>query len=332
MRRAVVLTAVLASSAWAAPPENSCSPTGNAKIELPDEVELRALIDWASTALCKTIVATPNRLYRKIATANRPQGAVGAAEREKFFRQALGASGFEVRGESIWTIADAKAPVRKGERPSCHAPAPTEKLAHMPVGMVDVMGLADWYETTFCKRLAFPAHSSFRQVALYSPPGTITAKQADEAVRAALLAGGFSVDDERALVIGATGEGPPPRPEPKPIDFANRLRCDGNRCTIARSLFTEILLDTTRLATSARFVPSVKDGAIQGLKLFAIRPDSFFARLGFQNGDLLRTVNGMPMATPEQALAAYAKLHETTHFTVEIERRDAKQNLEIVIE
>jgi hypothetical protein len=329
MLRALVLSTVLAGTAWAAPP---CTPTGNAKIELPDEVELRGLIDWASVALCKTIVATPNRLYRRVATANRPQGAVGAAEREKFFRQALGAAGFEVRGDPVWTVGEAKVPVKSGVRPSCRAPAPTEKLPRVPLGMVDLNELAEWYEVTFCKPLALPAHSGNRQVAIFAPPGTITAKEADEAVRKALAAGGFTVEEAPALVIGATGEALPVRPEAKPIDFGNRLRCDGNRCTIARSLYNEILVDSSRMATEARIVPALKEGVVQGIKLFAIRPNSVLARLGLQNGDLVRSVNGISLATPDQALAAYARLREASHFTIELERRGAPLTIDVRIE
>ena len=74
------------------------------------------------------------------------------------------------------------------------------------------------------------------------------------------------------------------------------------------------------LSHSARIVPELRDGHAAGFRLFAVRAGGPLARLGFQNGDLLRAIDGREFATPEQALEAYARLKSADAFTVSFER------------
>ena len=41
----------------------------------------------------------------------------------------------------------------------------------------------------------------------------------------------------------------------------------------------------------ARIVPSFKDGVAQGFKLFSIRPDSIYSKIGIQNGDVIKRIS-----------------------------------------
>jgi S1-C subfamily serine protease len=43
---------------------------------------------------------------------------------------------------------------------------------------------------------------------------------------------------------------------------------------------------------SPRFVPALKDGKPQGIKIYAIKPGSRFAVQGYKNGDTLTAVDG----------------------------------------
>jgi membrane-associated protease RseP (regulator of RpoE activity) len=104
-------------------------------------------------------------------------------------------------------------------------------------------------------------------------------------------------------------------------DLDHEIHCDGNRCEIARALLDRLLANTTVLATSARFVPSIKDGKPNGFKLYAIRPSSIFGKIGLQNGDTITAVNGLDMTTPDHALEAYTKLRNAKHLTISVERR-----------
>jgi general secretion pathway protein C len=85
------------------------------------------------------------------------------------------------------------------------------------------------------------------------------------------------------------------------------------------------------LATSARFVPSIKDGKPNGFKLYAIRPQSIFGRIGLQNGDTIKAINGSEMTTPDAALALYTKLRNASHLSVQVERRGETVTLDYTI-
>ena len=74
-------------------------------------------------------------------------------------------------------------------------------------------------------------------------------------------------------------------------------------------------------------LPIQIDGAPSGFKLYAIRPASIFGRLGLQNGDLVRTVNGRPFKSADDALALYASLRRASDVKVDIERASGRGSL-----
>ncbi|HOX42451.1 MAG TPA: hypothetical protein PK668_02585 [Myxococcota bacterium] len=78
---------------------------------------------------------------------------------------------------------------------------------------------------------------------------------------------------------------------------------------------------TSCLASQARIVPALKDGKPNGFKLFAIRPGSLHAELGIMNGDVIQSVNGIELSSPEQALEAYTRLRTASELVVQLERR-----------
>jgi general secretion pathway protein C len=82
---------------------------------------------------------------------------------------------------------------------------------------------------------------------------------------------------------------------------------------------------------SVRVVPSVKDGRPNGFKLYAIRPGSLFALNGLENGDTVRSINGMDMSSPDRALEVYTKLRNASHLSVQVERRGSALGLDYTI-
>lgn len=114
-------------------------------------------------------------------------------------------------------------------------------------------------------------------------------------------------------------------------DIQRGVRCNGSQCEIDRPLIDKLLANTTALATSARFVPSVRDGRPNGFKLYAIRPSSIFAKIGLENGDTVKSINGMEMSTPDQALGVYTKVRSASHLSVTVDRRGETATLDYTI-
>jgi general secretion pathway protein C len=122
-----------------------------------------------------------------------------------------------------------------------------------------------------------------------------------------------------------------PAINPELGDIDKGVNCSGNACTVDRSLVEKLLSNTTMLATAARFVPSIKDGKPNGFKLYAIRPQSIFGRIGLQNGDTIKAINGSEMTTPDAALGLYTKLRNASHLSVQVERRGETVALDYTI-
>jgi general secretion pathway protein C len=113
---------------------------------------------------------------------------------------------------------------------------------------------------------------------------------------------------------------PPGQPPPAQPDNSVRQLSD-NQYSLAKSTVNAALTDLSQLATQARIVPSFKNGVANGFKLFSIVPDSLYAKIGIQNGDVIRRINGYEMNSPDKALEIYQKLRDANRIEVEIERR-----------
>jgi hypothetical protein len=74
-------------------------------------------------------------------------------------------------------------------------------------------------------------------------------------------------------------------------------------------------------ARSARIVPDMSGGKVLGMRMFGIRADGFFAKLGFENGDRIERIMGKPLTDPEGALAIYAAMRGAKDVEIELTRR-----------
>src|SRR5215470_20005032 len=133
---------------------------------------------------------------------------------------------------------------------------------------------------------------------------------------------------------------PPPPPAAEPANPDNDLlaavdkgvkKIDDSKYDIDRALVDKILADPTVAARSARIVPSIKDGKPNGFKMYAIRPNSLFAKIGLQNGDTITSINGMDMSSPDKALEVYTKVRSASSLSVSIIRRGQPVNMDYSI-
>ncbi len=96
---------------------------------------------------------------------------------------------------------------------------------------------------------------------------------------------------------------------------------DEGHYTIEKKVINDALTNLSDLATKARIVPSFKNGVANGFKLFSIVPDSLYSKIGVQNGDVIRKINGYEMNSPDKALEIYQKLRDANRIEIELERR-----------
>jgi general secretion pathway protein C len=87
---------------------------------------------------------------------------------------------------------------------------------------------------------------------------------------------------------------------------------------------TQQLENLPLLLTQARAVPYFKDGKAVGLRLFAIKRDSLYEKVGLKNGDILVDINGESLADITQAAKIFEKLKTDRELSLKLER--SRQN------
>jgi len=129
------------------------------------------------------------------------------------------------------------------------------------------------------------------------------------------------------IALGEGGAPPPPPPmapvataAPADPGSAEVKQIDENNYVISRDELDKQLSNLNSIATQARIVPSFKNGVANGFKLFSIRPGSIYSKIGIQNGDVIRKLNGYEINSPDKALEVYAKLKESSKVEIELER------------
>jgi len=138
---------------------------------------------------------------------------------------------------------------------------------------------------------------------------------------------------ERVMLAGAapiTSPTPVAAVDEKPAGDGDEMQAavdagikkiDDNTYEIDKSLIDKVTSNPMAFMKGARVVPSMKNGKPDGIKLYAIRPTSPYAKLGLTNGDTLQSVNGFELNSVDKGLEIYQKLREATHLEVEVVRR-----------
>jgi general secretion pathway protein C len=150
-------------------------------------------------------------------------------------------------------------------------------------------------------------------------------------------------DEEEAA---ARAPAPPTRParaaskpgDPRNAGLSEEELDDGiekitdTKFNIQRSLVDKALANQGSLMKTARVIPHEEDGRVVGVKLYGIRRNSLLGRLGVRNGDMLRTINGFAMASPDTALEAYSRLRTADKLTLAVKRQNKELTIEYNIE
>ena len=124
---------------------------------------------------------------------------------------------------------------------------------------------------------------------------------------------------------GATAQ-PPPAEAAAPADERIRRTAE-NAFIVDRREVAGAADNMSGLMTQLRAVAEVRDGRPAGFRLFQIRDDSLFARLGLQNGDVVQRVNGAQVADPGALLAFLQRLRSEPRVALDIVRGDAPRTL-----
>lgn len=102
--------------------------------------------------------------------------------------------------------------------------------------------------------------------------------------------------------------------------------------TIQRSIVDKVLANQGSIMKTARVIPHEEDGRVVGMKLYGIRRTSLLGKLGIRNGDMLRTINGFDMTSPDTALEAYTRLRTADALSLAVKRQNKEMTIEYNIQ
>lgn len=227
----------------------------------------------------------------------------------------------------------------------CREVAPTTKLTVTFGPTVSLHDLSIWVLGFSCKNIVFsPEVAKHAQKVTVMAPKELSPKQALQLFVDAVESTGLVVQQKPDTIIVKLGPDMPkscpdlavapsrpiptkpvPEPEPPTVDVAKLIaaikKIDDTHYEVPQATIDALLANPMEVGGGARVVPSMKDGKPAGLKLYAIRPTSLFAKIGLTNGDTVVTINGHDVTNAEKALEAYRKLRDATRIDIAIVRR-----------
>ena len=106
----------------------------------------------------------------------------------------------------------------------------------------------------------------------------------------------------------------------------------GDIFTVDSKVIEDSLADMSSLLTQARIVPHMNDGKIDGFKIYNIKSDSLFKKIGMRNGDVIRRINGMEVNSPEQGLQVFETLRSERNINIDLTRRGSNKTLNYTIQ
>jgi type II secretion system protein C len=117
----------------------------------------------------------------------------------------------------------------------------------------------------------------------------------------------------------------------KPAGSEGIKQVGNNRVLIERTELNKSLANLNELLTQARAVPNIENGVVNGFKLFGVQPGSLYQKLGAQNGDVIKSVNGIEMKDPNTAMGLFQQLQTTNKLEFSIERNGEPKNFTVDI-
>ncbi len=100
-----------------------------------------------------------------------------------------------------------------------------------------------------------------------------------------------------------------------------------NRFLVNREDVAKAVGNVNQFMTQARIKPFLQAGRPSGFTIGEIQPGSLIEKVGMQNNDIIKKVNGQPINKPEEIFQAYSQLQRDGSIEIEIERSGKVESL-----
>jgi type II secretion system protein C len=128
--------------------------------------------------------------------------------------------------------------------------------------------------------------------------------------------------DERSVEHSAKRRAPVSVTTLRPVEPNGVTRLSDDSWEITREQREWLQTNFSTVARQARFVPLDNSG---GMQIRSIRRGSIFEHIGLKNGDIITSVNGYTLDSPDKILAIYQKLNDAPSLSVEVNRRGLRR-------
>ncbi|WP_029520885.1 type II secretion system protein GspC [Persephonella sp. IF05-L8] len=105
------------------------------------------------------------------------------------------------------------------------------------------------------------------------------------------------------------------------------IRYNGDTIQVDKRFIEEKTADIGTILKDVMIVPVVKNNETVGYRFKYIGPNSILYKLGLRSGDLIISINDMPVKTAEDAFKLYNMLRNETNIKVVVERNNRRKVL-----
>lgn len=109
-------------------------------------------------------------------------------------------------------------------------------------------------------------------------------------------------------------------------------KSDDTHFGVTRRGADAILANMRLVAHSLRVAPEMKGEHVIGFRIVGMKTTSVLGMLGLREGDVVQSLNGRDINTPDSALEAYAKLRSTKHLQAHLTRDGKPIVIDVKIE
>lgn len=132
--------------------------------------------------------------------------------------------------------------------------------------------------------------------------------------------------------VAETHSAPSISPRKTPRDEYARIgeKIAQNHWVVKRSDVQDIVNNASQLLTQIRIIPHFQGGDLNnpdGFQVANIVPRTFFDKMGLKSGDIIKSVNGESVNSPESAFEAYQRLKNESRIQVNLIRAGKEVNL-----
>ncbi|MCX7943327.1 MAG: hypothetical protein N2746_02305 [Deltaproteobacteria bacterium] len=124
-------------------------------------------------------------------------------------------------------------------------------------------------------------------------------------------------------------QAPPPQPVSAVGEGISKI-AEG-KYIVSQSELERTLSNLNDVAMQARIVPNFEGGRANGFKIFNIKANSIYEKIGLKNGDVIQKINGFEINSPDKAFEVYQKLKDAKAINIEINRGGTTMSFDYTI-